>query len=52
MKETGHHPTARHVAIAGATGGIGMAIARRFSAGGDVLHLLGRDATRLNALAE
>jgi NAD(P)-dependent dehydrogenase (short-subunit alcohol dehydrogenase family) len=52
MKETGHHPTARHVAITGATGGIGMAIARRFSAGGDVLHLLGRDATRLNALAE
>lgn len=44
--------TARHVVITGSTGGIGMAIAHRFSAGGDVLHLLGRDATRLKALVD
>lgn len=41
----------RHVAITGATGGIGMAIAQRFAAGGDTLHLLGRDSDRLAKLA-
>lgn len=43
--------TVRHVAITGSTGGIGTAIAQRFQAGGDVVHLLGRDAARLRALA-
>lgn len=43
--------TARHVVITGATGGIGMAIAQRFAAGGDTVHLLGRDAGKLAALA-
>ncbi len=42
--------TARHVAITGATGGIGMAIAKRFAAGGDALHLLGRDPGKLASL--
>lgn len=43
---------ARHVAVIGATGGIGMAIAQRFAAGGDALHLLGRDAGKLQAVAD
>ena len=39
------------VVIVGATGAIGSAIARRVVARGDVVHLVGRDATRLAALA-
>ena len=37
--------------IVGATGAIGSAIARRVAARGDALHLVGRDAGRLSALA-
>ncbi|WP_043336324.1 SDR family NAD(P)-dependent oxidoreductase [Belnapia moabensis] len=40
------------IAILGATGGIGGALARRLAARGAPLHLIGRDATRLAALAE
>ncbi len=39
------------VVIVGATGAIGGAIARRLAAQGAALHLVGRDAARLSALA-
>ncbi len=39
------------VAILGATGGIGGALARRLAARGAPLFLIGRDAARLEALA-
>ncbi len=39
------------VVIVGATGAIGGAIARRLAASGAALHLIGRDATRLGAIA-
>lgn len=39
------------IVIVGATGAIGSAIARRVAARGDALHLVGRDAGRLSALA-
>ena len=39
------------VVVVGATGAIGSAIARRVAARGNALHLVGRDAGRLGALA-
>ncbi len=39
------------VVVVGATGAIGSAIARRVAARGDAVHLVGRDAARLGALA-
>jgi NAD(P)-dependent dehydrogenase (short-subunit alcohol dehydrogenase family) len=37
----------RHVAVIGATGGIGRALAQRFATGGDIVYLMGRDPVRL-----
>lgn len=42
--------TAPHIII-GATGGVGSALARRLHAQGAALHLIGRDAAKLGALA-
>ncbi len=43
---------AGRIAVIGATGGIGEALARRLVARGEQVFLIGRDATRLGALAE
>ena len=40
-----------HILIYGGTGGIGAPLARRLSAAGESLHLVGRDAERLAAMA-
>ena len=42
----------RHVAITGASSGIGAALARRLAAPGRRLSLAGRDMTRLEAVAQ
>ena len=43
-------PSPRSILIAGASGGLGRAIATRFGAGGDTLTIVGRDADRLDAV--
>lgn len=40
----------RHVAVIGAAGGLGQALAQRFAAGGCAVYLLGRDLTRLTEI--
>lgn len=42
----------RHVLITGATGGIGEAIAARLAARGALVHIVGRNRARLDALSE
>jgi short-subunit dehydrogenase len=49
--DTGQSFKGRRVAIVGATGGLGSALARAVAREGGTLVLIARDATRLNALA-
>lgn len=44
--------TPRHLVLTGASSGLGRALALHYAAPGRVLSLTGRDATRLNAVAE